>query len=360
VLLDFADFLAQHVPLVWRRIQGESVTLVNGTLALHTWLASAGTQASGPWPGLPGTTTPSLAEAMRLVVSARESLEQATGTFPAPPGTGLAWPTFNYLFAGLRGSGVSWSAAGVHQHPELQTGDLPPDASDPAPSTLTGPMRDAEVAAALVDKVVQMIVGALDPASTATAPPLPFAVKLRDALESTDGDEGWFLLRCVYQRCDCGPLRPEVVSAPSVRFQLASFFDSDAPARPIRIALPLDTTPAGLRKFDKNAALIMSDVLCGQVQRAKGLGLIDLIRHILPWPLHKDLDVGDMGPCKQGEVSIGMICSLSIPIVTICALILLLIIVSLLDFIFRWMPFLLLCLPIPKGLKAKLTPGGPE
>jgi hypothetical protein len=68
--------------------------------------------------------------------------------------------------------------------------------------------------------------------------------------------------------------------------------------------------------------------------------------------LHKDLDVSEMGPCKSGSDSIGMICSLSIPIVTLCALILLLIIVSLLDMIFRWMPYLIMCFPLP-NFKAK-------
>src|SRR6185312_9225250 len=106
----------------------------------------------------------------------------------------------------------------------------------------------------------------------------------------------------------------------------------DAPARPIRISLPLDTSPAGLRKFNRNTAFVMSDMLCGQVQRAKGLGLIDLVRAVLPWPLHKDLDVGKGGPCQSDSgANMGMICSLSIPIITICALILLMIIVSLLD-----------------------------
>jgi hypothetical protein len=47
-----------------------------------------------------------------------------------------------------------------------------------------------------------------------------------------------------------------------------------------------------------------------------------------------------------------MFCSLSIPIVTICALILLIIIVSLFDLFFRWLPYLFLCLPIP-GFKGK-------
>jgi hypothetical protein len=95
-------------------------------------------------------------------------------------------------------------------------------------------------------------------------------------------------------------------------------------------------------------------MLCGQVQRAKGLGLIDLIMQILPWPLHKDLDMGDGGGCKDGDLDIGMICSLSIPIITLCALILLLVIVFLLDFVFHWVPWLIMCFPVPK-LKGKAS-----
>ena len=47
-----------------------------------------------------------------------------------------------------------------------------------------------------------------------------------------------------------------------------------------------------------------------------------------------------------------MLCSLSIPIVTLCALILLLIIVALFDLFFRWLPLLFVCFPI-KGLGSK-------
>jgi hypothetical protein len=89
-------------------------------------------------------------------------------------------------------------------------------------------------------------------------------------------------------------------------------------------------------------------MLCGQVQRAKGLGFIDLVRAVLPWPLHKDLDVGAGGPCSDGSSSLGMICSISIPIITICALILLMIIVSLLDIVFHWLPYFVFCFPVPK------------
>ena len=93
------------------------------------------------------------------------------------------------------------------------------------------------------------------------------------------------------------------------------------------------------------------------MQRAKGLGFVDLVRQVLPWPLHKDIDIGAGGGCKSGELNIGMICSISIPIITLCALILLMIIVSLLDFIFRWIPWFIMCFPVP-GLKGKPQTGG--
>jgi hypothetical protein len=96
----------------------------------------------------------------------------------------------------------------------------------------------------------------------------------------------------------------------------------------------------------------MSDLLCGQVQRMKGITLGDLVRSVLPFPLHKDLSVPAATPCSSGGASIGMVCSLSIPIITICALILLIIIVSLLDIVFRWTPYFLLCFPLP-GFKGK-------
>jgi hypothetical protein len=135
---------------------------------------------------------------------------------------------------------------------------------------------------------------------------------------------------------------------------LAGFFDPEAPARPIRIALPIDTSPAGLRKFDKNTAFMISDQLCGQMQRLKGITFGDLVLSVLPWPFHKDLSVGapEIGPCKDRGLELGMICTLSIPIITICALVLLFVIVLLLDLIFHWIPFFIMCFPLP-GFKGK-------
>ena len=157
----------------------------------------------------------------------------------------------------------------------------------------------------------------------------------------------WFTVRCVFERPHCTGVKPAVVSDPTSAFKMAAFFDPDAPARPIRVPMPADTTPAGLRKFDKNTAFVMSDVLCGQVSAIRGLTFADLIMAVLPWPLHKDLGISP-GSCQEGGVEMGMVCSFSIPIITICALIMLMIIVKLLDIVFFWMPFFQICLPVPK------------
>jgi hypothetical protein len=222
---------------------------------------------------------------------------------------------------------------------QLTAGPLPPakvgvtESTDPITKALDR-----------IDNFVALIAAALPVQITEpTPPPLLASQPVMNV-----GAPTYFVIRCVFERPNCGPLRPTVLSDPTEPFLMAGFFDPDAPARPIRIALPIDTTPAGLRKFDKNTAFMISDVLCGQITRAQGLGLGDLIRSVLPWPLHKDLDLPDKGPCPDGAGSLGMICSLSIPIITICALILLMIMVSLLDIIFHWVPFFIMCLPFPK------------
>lgn len=225
---------------------------------------------------------------------------------------------------------VAFAALSSEEHGEFSLDDNPA-ANDPLER---------------LDKLTVLVLRALrdDDAEPAPAPAVPIA-----AIAPANALEGWFVIRCVYERPGCEPLHNEVTSDPTEPFQMAGFFDPDAPARPIRIGLPIDTTPGGLRKFDKNTAFLISDTLCGQIGRLKGLTLGDLVLSVLPWPFHKDLPSldGEGAPC-----SLGMICSLSIPIVTICALILLIIMVTLFDFIFKWLPYFIICFPLP-GLKAK-------
>lgn len=142
-----------------------------------------------------------------------------------------------------------------------------------------------------------------------------------------------YAIRCVYERPRCKGIHVPVVSQPSRKFQLATYFEPEAPTRPIRITMPKNTGIAGLRKFKKNVSVLFSDKLRNQMEQIKDAKL-------------GDLDDGNIS--KESGFSLGMICSLSIPIITICAMILLMIIVKLLNIIFWWMPFFKICFPIIK------------
>jgi hypothetical protein len=146
--------------------------------------------------------------------------------------------------------------------------------------------------------------------------------------------EAYYQVRCVYERPRCKHHVAAVVSAPSQPFQLAAFFDPDAPARPVAIRLPTDTSIAGLRKFPKNASVMLSSKLRQQMARVSDASL-------------NDLDEGNLG--GEPSFNLGMVCTLSIPIITICALILLMIIVQLLNIVFWWLPYFKICLPVRRG-----------
>ncbi|WP_164018263.1 hypothetical protein [Pyxidicoccus trucidator] len=140
-----------------------------------------------------------------------------------------------------------------------------------------------------------------------------------------------YVLRCVYLKPACGALCPPLVSAPSRTFTLAPFFDPDAPARPVRIELPVDTSIRGLRRFKKNVGFTLSKGLRKQMSRVAGL--------------KKTMD----GELDDGlSFDLGELCMFSIPIITLCAFIVLMIFLALLNIIFWWMPFLKICLPKPR------------
>ncbi|HEY2900426.1 MAG TPA: hypothetical protein VGL59_07620, partial [Polyangia bacterium] len=131
-----------------------------------------------------------------------------------------------------------------------------------------------------------------------------------------------YVMRMVYQRPVCGPLHADVVSVPSEAFVLAPYFDPDAPSRPIRIAMPFDPSVKGLRQFRKSVKLVLSDALR---QKVAGIGKIN------------DSVEGPGFDCGGF--------SLSIPIITICAMIILFIFLNLLNIVFWWLPFVKICFP---------------
>lgn len=350
ILIDFANFLANNLPRVWQSLNGQAITLNPDEDALKKVIEN--TKLSDAFEGdltasesnflkdsnySAGQVKHSLKDALLAIRPANEAqpgiteknLEKVVVSYNRNSPDPL-YPKFLFPLAD-----PNFSLKTVLDGATVQI----------TPSDFKSGNFDGENR---VNRIAQLIEAAL--------PPLPANQPLMAtplaAQTPMDMREGFYIIRCVYERPLCGTIDPPVLSEPTRAFQIAGFFDPDAPARPIRIALPIDTTPAGLRKFDKNAAFMMSDLLCGQVNRMKGITFADLVFSILPFPFHKGLDVPDSGGCKEGTLSIGMICSLSIPIITICALILLIIIISLLDFIFKWLPFLMFCFPLP-GLKGK-------
>ncbi len=146
-----------------------------------------------------------------------------------------------------------------------------------------------------------------------------------------------YFVRCVYLRDDgkgdprarCLP----VVSQASAPFAIAPVHDPDAPARTIRIPMPIDISIGGLRSLKKNVGFVLSKELNAKVQAFSGKKL-------------KDIDDGNVSDGDGGD---GEICTFALPIITLCAMIVLYIFLALLNIVFFWMPLVKICLPLPKG-----------
>ncbi|PKN92453.1 MAG: hypothetical protein CVU44_15070 [Chloroflexi bacterium HGW-Chloroflexi-6] len=333
LMLDFADFLAEHLPNVLKSLEGTPASLTTKESALVTALNGTKLYKDSPIDialrldeqfGV--APLQSLGAALGKIRAFRQKLETADVAYDGS-GRGVTWPNFIFPLVDVSKSNL---LSGAPQ-PFLTIAER-------APFT-----AGAESASDELDSLRQVVLDAIPVETAVRLPAVPLAAQTPLKVNEI----GWFVIRCVFERPNCFPIPESLLSDSSEPFQIAGFFDPDAPARPIRIPLPMDTSPAGLRKFDKNTAFMVSDMLCGQVQRARGMGLGDLIRSVLPFPLHKDLDISNE-PCEDNGLTIGMICSLSIPIITICAFLMLMIIVNLLDIVFRWSAFFVLCFPIPK------------
>ncbi|MCO6434762.1 hypothetical protein [Nitrosomonas nitrosa] len=151
------------------------------------------------------------------------------------------------------------------------------------------------------------------------------------------GSEISYTIRCVYERPQC-ELGARIVSQPSLKFQLAAFFDPDAPVRPVRITLPTDVSIAGLRRYKKGVTFLISSSLQKKINRITG----------------KEKSLLSDNP-KLGDEGSGLafICTFSVHIIFIVAFFLLLIFVIILNFVFWWIAFFKICLPIAK----KFLPG---
>jgi len=116
----------------------------------------------------------------------------------------------------------------------------------------------------------------------------------------------------------------------SEAFTIAPWYaPSDAP--PALIPLPDIMDRSALKKLKPNVSFAVPKKLA------------DFLNGNSP----ADLAKGKGNPAPGG-IDLGWICSFSIPIITLCAFIVLNIFLSLFDLIFNWMMFIKICIPIPR------------
>jgi len=300
ILIDFANYLASNLPPVWTAVKNASGSGLTGAqLALYDAMGATMGDALD-------ANRYTLAQAIALANSFDGAFESEV--LPVPPNPAPSTPVPQPLPSGY-------------------PGPLLTDLSDPQLESLIGRASDPDSLSQR--QILTLIVAALNQVGPAPISPVPPPTSNP---QNPQGDD-WYIVRCVYDRPQCAVLTlpaVPIMSPASQIFQLGSYFDPDAPARRIQVALPVDTTAATLRKYDKGVAFMISDQLNRQMQRATGL---------------KDLMNGEVGP--SGGFSLGMVCSFSIPIITICAMIVLMIFVILLNIVFFWLPFLKICFPLP-------------
>lgn len=287
-LLDLAELLGTHLPVAWKALYDATLPEPGPDRVLYELLENA---------QLSSSVNISLRAALHQVWDQRMQILGEVGPKPSP----------------IDLSGVSVAAG-------------PAD-----------PNRDVEIRRN-VEALRSAILGALPAAAPAGGSPGADAEAASSGASEIpkfyEADGASFVLRCVLRRPKCQPKPLDIVSEPSEPFAIASFFDPDAPARTIWVQLPVRTSIAELRKYPKNVGFALSDQLREQMSRVTDLKKM----------MDSELASGE-------SIDVGMLCSFSIPIITICALMVLMIFVSLLNIVFWWMPFLKICLPI--SLKGK-------
>ncbi|GAB4525713.1 MAG: hypothetical protein OHK0046_41820 [Anaerolineae bacterium] len=143
----------------------------------------------------------------------------------------------------------------------------------------------------------------------------------------TPTPEPQYVLRMAYIY---DPACPAVLSKESVLFRLAPLLDPDAPPRYVKLQMP---SLNDLARSKSNVGIQMG---------------LDLRQKISQLP-DKAADImNGSNPGERTDLSLGMICVLSIQIVTIVAMILMMAMAIVLNTIFQWLPYLMIWLPIPK------------
>ena len=135
-------------------------------------------------------------------------------------------------------------------------------------------------------------------------------------------------VRCFLRLNDCQPCPPRVLWSPlSTSYTIRPWYESGG-APPQQIELP-PLNAETLKNLKPDVAVKVPPEIQQFMDKLKLDGLLD----------------GKAD--KNLKISLGMICGFSIPIITICAFIILQIFLSLLNIIFFWLPFVKICIPYP-------------
>jgi hypothetical protein len=116
-------------------------------------------------------------------------------------------------------------------------------------------------------------------------------------------------------------------SAYSEPFVIAPWYEGSG-AAPVQVLLPDATDREFLRSLRPNVAFVVPPSL----QNLLGGSAKDMLE----------------GKGSTGGLTIGWLCGFNIPVITICAFIVLNVFLSLFDLIFRWLFFIKICVPFPK------------
>ena len=137
-----------------------------------------------------------------------------------------------------------------------------------------------------------------------------------------------YVLRAfVRLKADAGGCARTVWSAPSEPFVIAPWYEG-AGAPPVQIALP-DPTREFLKSLKPNVSFVVPPSLQALLSG-------------------NPKDLADGKGSTKTNLTLGWICSFNIPVITLCAFIVLNIFLSLFDLFLHWMFFVKVCIPFPK------------
>ena len=125
----------------------------------------------------------------------------------------------------------------------------------------------------------------------------------------------------------------------------------DHPGCPPRILWSPLSTRYSIRPWYENAGAPPTEVQLpslGDLSNIRPDVAINVPPELQPFMDKLNLEALMNGEAPKGGLSFGMICGFSIPIITICAFIILQIFLSLLNIIFFWLPYVKICIPYPK------------